>query len=414
MPVMKLKIPTYAAAVISALEENGYEAFAVGGCVRDTLLGREPEDWDITTNARPDEIRRLFSFLYGFSAIPTGIAHGTVTVLSEGKPVEVTTYRIDGEYSDHRRPDSVEFCYRLKDDLARRDFTVNAMAYSETEGLIDPFGGQEDLKNGIIRCVGDPKRRFSEDALRIIRAVRFASVLGFKVEEKTAEAALDMRGELAFVSRERVSAEFSKLICGKKAAAVLAKFWEVAEEIFPRIVCHDPRKTVDSIKKLKDEPLAVMLSAVLWDTEVVDAKAMLRGLRFDKKTCTRVAVILENRNFSGETKTDIKKLCRKIGTEAAEDLLKLLCARLQQDSRLIDYLWEIRKNGECVSVSSLAVNGKDVLPFGVDGANVGKILDYILDKVVEGELENNRDVLMPAIEKYIYCMEKNNERGTSL
>ncbi len=411
---MKLNVPTYAAAVISALEENGYEAFAVGGCVRDTLLERVPNDWDVTTNARPDEIRRLFSFLYGFSAIPTGIAHGTVTVLSEGKPVEVTTYRIDGEYSDHRRPDSVEFCSELKSDLARRDFTVNAMAYSKTAGLVDPFGGRADLEKGVIRCVGDPRRRFSEDALRIIRALRFASVLGFGIEEKTAEAAFDMRGELALVSRERVSAEFSKLICGKDAATVLEQFYGVVEVIFPRIVCYDLEKLVDSVKNLAGESLPLMLSALLWDTADADVKTMMRELRFDKKTCNRVSVILENKGFSGKTKTDVKRLCRKIGTDAAEEVIKLLYVRSRKDICLIRYIEEIKAGGECVSVSELAVGGKDVLSLGASGASVGKILDYILDKVVEGELENHRETLIPAIEKYVFVMEKNNERGTSL
>ncbi len=411
---MKINVPAYASAVISALEENGYEAFAVGGCVRDTLLGRVPNDWDITTDARPDEIRRLFSFLYGFSAIPTGIAHGTVTVLSEGKPVEVTTYRVDGEYSDHRRPDSVEFCSELNSDLARRDFTVNAMAYSEAAGLVDPFGGCDDLEKGVIRCVGDPRRRFSEDALRILRAFRFAAVLGFGIEEKTAEAALDMKGELALVSRERVCAEFSKLICGKAAAAVLEQFFCVAKEVFPRIAFHDSARMNESVKSLTGEPLPLMLSALLWDTEHSDVKTMLRELRFDKKTCNRVSVILENKDFKGKTKADVKTLCRKIGTEAAEDVIKLLAARLVCEDFLFDCLEEIKKNGECVSVSQLAISGKDVLLLGVDGKDVGKTLDYILDKVVADELENNREQLISAIEKYIFSMEKNNERGTSL
>ncbi len=412
--MMKLDIPPYASAVVDVLWESGYEAFVVGGCVRDILIGRIPNDWDVTTNARPDEIRRLFSFLYGFSAIPTGISHGTVTVLSEGKPVEVTTYRVDGKYSDHRRPDSVEFCSELECDLARRDFTINAMAYSESNGVVDPFGGCDDLEKGIIRCVGEPRRRFSEDALRILRALRFASVLGFSVEEKTASAVLDMRGELLLVSRERVCAEFSKLICGKDAAAVLGRFFGVVEEIFPRIVCYDPVRLFDSMKNLVGEALSLMLSALLADTAVSDVKAMMRELRFDKKTCERVSVILENKGFSGKNRTDVKRLCRKIGIDAAEDVIRLLIARGEGEGCLIDCLEEIKRGEECVSVAGLAVDGKDVLSLGADGRAVGKILDYILDKVVDGELENHREKLILAIENYICSMEKSNERSTSL
>ena len=402
---MMLNIPPYAAAVIEALEKNGHEAFAVGGCIRDTLLGRTPNDWDVTTSARPDEVRRLFSFLYGFSAIPTGIAHGTVTVLSEGKPVEVTTYRIDGEYTDHRRPDSVEFCKDLESDLSRRDFTVNAMAFSGSVGLVDPFGGADDLKGRIIRCVGDPKRRFSEDALRILRAVRFASVLGFDVESKTAEAALGMRGELSLVSRERVCSELSKLICGVKAAEVADKFFPIIEEILPNLRVIDRCLLTDSLEKLKGEHLPLMLSALLTECDADEARAMLRELRFDKKTCSRASLILENRGFVPDSKAAVKRLCRNIGTEAAEDVIRLGIARSEIAAFALCYLEEIRLLNECVSIPQLLVDGGDIRSLGADGRTVGQILDYILDKVIEGELENSRDALIPAIKQYIYNLE---------
>ena len=209
---MKIHVPPFAAAVIGKLGAGGYEAYAVGGCVRDTMLGRAPNDWDVTTSALPETTLSLFSCADGFKAVPTGIAHGTVTVISGGEPVEVTTFRVDGKYSDHRRPDSVGFTGRLEEDLARRDFTINAMAYSPERGLIDPYGGLRDLGDRIIRCVGEPERRFDEDALRILRALRFASTLGFEIDDQTAEAAVRLRALILDISRERVSAELEKLV----------------------------------------------------------------------------------------------------------------------------------------------------------------------------------------------------------
>ena len=220
---MELALSRGAAYVLCALRAAGYEAYVVGGCVRDSLLGRRPGDWDVTTSALPEETKAVFS---GAPVIGTGVRHGTVAVLVGGEPVEITTYRVDGPYSDGRRPDSVAFTRSLREDLARRDFTVNAMAWSPETGLVDPFGGADDLRGKSIRCVGDPARRFQEDALRILRALRFSSSLGFSIEPETAAALRADRARLGKVSAERIAAELVKLVCGAGAPRVLREFPE--------------------------------------------------------------------------------------------------------------------------------------------------------------------------------------------
>ena len=205
--MMKIEMPKQVSKIIRTLEEHGFEAFAVGGCVRDSVLGRRPNDWDITTSAMPWQTKKLFK-----KTVDTGIQHGTVTVLQDGIGYEVTTYRIDGEYEDGRHPKEVVFTENLREDLRRRDFTINAMAYSERAGLVDAFGGMEDLKNGIIRCVGDPRERFTEDALRVMRAVRFSGQLGFSIEENTREAARELAPNLKKISAERIQTELVKLL----------------------------------------------------------------------------------------------------------------------------------------------------------------------------------------------------------
>ena len=214
------EIPKYVRDVLTALETAGYEAWCVGGCVRDTLLGRTPGDWDVTTNALPEETMTVF----GAHAFPTGLKHGTVTVRADHQSVEITTYRVDGAYHDHRRPDSVAFTESLKEDLRRRDFTVNAMAMDLRGELRDPFGGQADLKAGVLRCVGEPDRRFDEDALRILRGLRFAAVLGFVLEPDTAAGIHRNRGLLRDIAAERIQAELWKLLCGNAAAEVLRAY----------------------------------------------------------------------------------------------------------------------------------------------------------------------------------------------
>lgn len=229
---MTMDMPKNVDTAINLLQSAGFEAYAVGGCVRDSLLGKTPNDWDITTSAKPEDMKSVFA---DFHCIDTGIKHGTVTVVIDGEPLEITTFRLDGEYEDNRHPKSVTFTSDLGADLGRRDFTVNAMAYSKMTGTVDLFGGQNDLKNGIIRCVGDPDRRFNEDALRILRALRFASALDFEIEEKTAQSLLKNRALLGNISEERIAKELLKLVCGKGAKRILTDFAPVLFEILPEL-----------------------------------------------------------------------------------------------------------------------------------------------------------------------------------
>lgn len=229
---MTMDMPKNVDIAINLLQSAGFEAYAVGGCVRDSLLGKTPNDWDITTSAKPENMKSVFA---DFHCIDTGIKHGTVTVVIDGEPLEITTFRLDGEYEDNRHPKSVTFTSDLGADLGRRDFTVNAMAYSKMTGTVDLFGGQNDLKNGIIRCVGDPDRRFNEDALRILRALRFASALDFEIEEKTAQSLLKNRALLGNISEERIAKELLKLVCGKGAKRILTDFAPVLFEILPEL-----------------------------------------------------------------------------------------------------------------------------------------------------------------------------------
>lgn len=229
---MTMDMPKNVDIAINLLQSAGFEAYAVGGCVRDSLLGKTPNDWDITTSAKPEDMKSVFA---DFHCIDTGIKHGTVTVVIDGEPLEITTFRLDGEYEDNRHPKSVTFTSNLGADLGRRDFTVNAMAYSKKTGTVDLFGGQNDLKNKIIRCVGDPDRRFNEDALRILRALRFASALDFEIEEKTAQSLLKNRALLGNISEERIAKELLKLVCGKGAKRILTDFAPVLFEILPEL-----------------------------------------------------------------------------------------------------------------------------------------------------------------------------------
>ena len=391
---MKFDIPKYAAEVISALEANGYEAYAVGGCVRDTILGKEPNDWDVTTSAHPEKTLEIFSSPGGFKAMPTGTQHGTVTVIRSGMSVEVTTFRIDGEYSDSRHPDSVSFTDKLSADLARRDFTVNAMAYSENRGLVDLYGGEADLNAKIIRCVGEPTERFREDALRILRALRFSSVLDFEIEKATGEAALRLRESLSNVSRERIAAELAKLVCGKGAARILRDFLPVIKEILPDIRIDDFDKICASTESLYPASAPLMLAALLADCEPTYVSESLRSLRFDGATvslCHEIALHLAD---DIQTITDVKHLCRDVGFGTAKDILRLKIARGEADISLLDLLSRIIARDECVSLAGLNIGGDELLSLGASGREIGDILNELLENVITGELQNEKTALL--------------------
>lgn len=385
---MELTLPCGAAYVLRALRAAGHEAYVVGGCVRDSLLGRVPVDWDVTTSALPEETKAVFS---GAPVIETGIRHGTVTVLVDGEPVEITTYRVDGPYSDGRRPDSVAFTRSLREDLARRDFTVNAMAWSPETGLADPFGGADDLRGRVIRCVGDPARRFGEDALRILRALRFSAALGFSVEAKTAGALRAGRALLGRVSAERIAAELVKLVCGENAPAVLRAFPEVIAQVLPAWDC-----APDALGRAPADPPVRL--AMLFSSEAA-AEAALRRLKFDHRTLRAVKALLAFRSAPlGEDRPAARRMLRAVGPEGFRRLLAMRAAYGEPLAGVERTLGEVLADGDCWSLDALAVKGGDLLAAGVPaGPELGRTLSALLDAVVNGRCPNERAALLKLV-----------------
>lgn len=436
-----MEIPANVRDVLAALERAGREAWCVGGCVRDALLGREPEDWDVTTSALPEETLAIF----GDRAVPTGMKHGTVTVRTEQGAVEVTTFRVDGEYHDHRRPDSVTFTSSLEADLARRDFTVNAMAVNLRGELRDPFGGREDLARRTLRCVGEPERRFQEDALRILRGARFAAALGFGESRETREAMDRSAGLLRDVAAERIQVELVKLLCGPCAREALERHPLVIGSFWPEIlpmVGFDQRNIhhcfdvwLHSTAALGAVPPAAELrcAALLHDVgkpavftldgngvghfyshgavSQVLADRMLRRLRFPTAFRERtVRLVAWHDRDIPRTDKGVRRALRLLGEEELRLLLDLKRAdnlaqapayrgrqaEIQKGEEILDRLLE---EAACFSLKQLAVRGRDLLALGLSGPAVGRALEALLGKVVDGELPNRREALLEYIQK---------------
>ena len=398
-------IPENVRFVIDALEKGGYEAYIVGGCVRDMLMGRSPHDYDITTGARPEQIKECFP---SSKVIETGIKHGTVTIVSGGENIEVTTFRTDGEYKDHRRPESVSFSDRLSDDLSRRDLTVNAMAYSDRTGIIDLFGGERDLREHLIRCVGDPRLRFEEDALRIMRALRFASVLGFDIHEDTAAAVREMKGLLDAVSRERISSELEKLLCGCDVYEILTAFPGVFVRIVPEL-----SDTVDNgrwelaARRIKCSPNDRLIRLALLLCEAsAPAGSILRALKTDRHTfSTANFLVSHHKDIPAADMPSAKRLLRDSGKERAFLLADMIgsialadgdAKRVSEVQKMRSLLNEIISSGQCYSADTLAFDGKDAAEAGFTGKGIGKIIAYLLDEVIDGKLPNEHEVLYAA------------------
>lgn len=437
---LDITLPTPVARALSVLEACGYEGYTVGGCVRDSLLGRAPNDWDITTNATPEEMKVCFKDL---RVIETGIRHGTLTVIVDGMQLEITTYRNDGEYLDNRHPVQVTFSKNIEDDLSRRDFTVNAMAYHPQKGFVDLFGGGEDLQNRIIRAVGDAKTRFEEDGLRILRAIRFASVLDFDIAEDTAKAVHACKNLLSGIAAERIREELCKLICGRGAVRILREYIDVISVFLPELArcvgfeqntkyhCYDVfEHTLQALSLCKDADLITCLGILLHDigkplcyTEdeqgghfkghapvgVEITKEVLSRLRFDNETIRRMELLVEWHDIplSAEKKR-VKRLLQKLSDE---DILRLLeikrCDRLAHapdfremppDLALIpSVMEEIRAEDACLSLRTLAIGGDDLMALGVPkGKQIGELLHALLDDVIEERLPNEKEALLQA------------------
>ncbi len=388
--------------IINTLEKNGYEAYAVGGCVRDAIIGKEPNDWDITTNATPMQVKKLFKH-----TIDTGIQHGTVTIMIHKVGYEVTTYRIDGKYADGRHPDKVEFTVSLKEDLKRRDFTINAMAYNDTKGIIDLFGGIEDLKEGIVKCVGNPYNRFDEDALRILRAFRFAAVLNFDVEEKTKKAAGDLAENLNKISKERIRTELDKLIMSdtpeklmeaRKCGLLKYILSEVEDDINIELVKAMPKNNY------------MKWAALLYHREEEEVSKILKKLKFDNKTvniCKRI--VGYSKDFRNIYKENVRVAAHEVGVDIFDKFLEFskVCINLQDwkggeypdNSDYINNIEHLYKkvidDGDCLSLKELAVKGGDLMEIGVPkGAKLGEILNILLYKVLDNPKYNNREKLL--------------------
>ncbi|MBQ8380589.1 MAG: CCA tRNA nucleotidyltransferase [Clostridia bacterium] len=382
---MKIAMPKNAEKIIDKLMNSGHIAFIVGGCVRDSILGREANDFDITTSATPDETKALFE-----RTIDTGIAHGTVTVIMEGEPYEVTTFRVDGEYNDSRHPDSVTFTKRIEDDLARRDFTVNAMAYNYTHGIVDVFSGMDDLRRRVIRAVGDPKQRFSEDALRILRAIRFSSVLDFDIEEKTAAAARALSGNLALVSGERIFAEMRKLIGGKRAYRILIDFCDIIKVFLPEF---DPERLPPE-KKFLALGLEYRMAALLSSLGKSGLEEARQRLKMDNKTYLLADAVMSAKNPSDASEVSLKLHLIKYGDEVARASVAIGSAYgLYPETALsdIDRLIAIDTPR---TLSHLAIGGKDAMAIGIMGKEIGKALGRALTAVAMGLVENEKDELI--------------------
>lgn len=445
----EIVMPKKAASIISRLEQAGYEAYAVGGCVRDSLIGRAPEDWDITTSAAPEQVKALFP-----RTIDTGIAHGTVTVMLGRDGYEVTTYRIDGSYQDGRHPSSVCFTSELREDLRRRDFTINAMAYHPQRGVIDIFGGMRDLQNGIIRCVGVPQERFGEDALRILRAVRFSAQLGFEIDAATLEAARQLAGTLEKVSQERIQVELNKLLLSPNpdAVRILAETG-IARVILPELdrMLQTPQIHPYHMYNVGEHTIAVLRAApaekyLRWaallhdvgkpDTMTVDdggithfyghcehgaklARGVLRRLKFDNDTIETVSRLVRWHDYRCPLE---KKAIRRAVNRIGEDIFRMELALMRADAcgkreekrgqiltelETVEAIYEqIVQEGECTSLKSLAVNGNDLIVQGIPaGPRLGAILAALLEEVLNDSSRNERGWLLRRAQE-LYRQEK--------
>lgn len=368
--------------LLDKLASAGFSAYVVGGAVRDRLCGRAVSDFDIATSALPEETKAVFS---SYVVIETGLKHGTVTVVIDHRPYEITTYRVESEYTDSRRPDSVSFVRDLKEDLARRDFTVNALAYSPKEGIIDLFGGISDLENGVIRAVGDPFKRFSEDALRILRAIRFASVLGFSIESGTSSAIFALSDTLTKVSPERILAELKKTLCGKNAQTVINEYLPVIEKVIP------VSGNAENVSLLPAD--FSMRFACLCGDSSAQALSLLRA---DNETKKNVRLLLNSAPIPCDP-IELKRYVSALGREEALLVAPYRRALYGEDPEMKTE--KLLSSNECLFLSDLAVNGSDLTELGFKGKAVGELLAVLLNAVLSGKAENRKELLMEIADK---------------
>lgn len=387
------KLPEGAEFVLKRLHSAGYQAYVVGGCVRDTLLGRAPKDWDINTNALPHEMQRVFADCH---VIETGLQHGTLTVMYQHEPYEVTTFRVDGEYTDHRHPDEVVFVSDVREDLSRRDFTVNAMAWSPETGVVDAFGGQQDLQRQLIRCVGEPEKRFDEDALRIMRALRFAAVYGFSIDPATDAAIHALAHTLVGVAAERIRMELVKLLCGEGAGDILRAYPDVLRVIMPQLAQVDWLSTVAAVEKAPATEI-LRLAMLLHQLSPEDAKAVLLSLKPDNFTRDQALLLVTHNAYDFQpTRHSLLTALSLFGEEVVRQLLIVRQAKGADVGELTAILEAALADGICYAVKDMAVGGRDLMALGAKGKAVGECLSYLLSLLIAEELPNDREALLAA------------------
>lgn len=413
---MKIEMPSEVKFIISELESHEYEAFAVGGCIRDSLLGRTPNDWDITTSAKPEEVKEIFH-----RTVDTGIKHGTVTVLIGKKSFEITTYRVDGAYTDGRHPESVRYSKYLKEDLRRRDFTINAFAYNDEVGLRDEFYGFRDMEWKIIRAVGNAEDRFSEDALRMMRAIRFAAQLGFNIELNTYNAIIKLAPNIKKVSAERIQVELTKTLMSDHPEVTIeyAKtglFVEILPVLYDTLSGISAQKTLELLKYV---PRMVIMryAALLRYRTPEEARDVLRKLKLDNFTINTVTKLVEYQNDINDVIEENDISVREAIHKYETDLLELMFVFAEADGRMkreytgfnsrgrnvhlktIKKLYdEILERGDCVDLKGLAVNGSDLMELGIVGEQIGETLNWLLHIVMENPALNNKNTLISFVE----------------
>lgn len=441
---MNITIPHYTRIAMEILNKNGFRAYAVGGCIRDSLLGKAPHDWDICTDCLPEKMKEIFS---GFRTIDTGIRHGTVTVMIENELVEITTFRSDGEYENHRKPAQVEFVGNLEQDLMRRDFTVNAMCCDIDGKIYDYYGGREDLKNHMIRCVGEAEERFEEDALRILRGLRFASVLGFQIEADTRKAIFEKKRFLEHISAERIRDELTKLICGKSAERILNEYRDIIGVIIPEIIpCFDfeqnnPHhcytvwehiaKSVSYVRPGVIIRTAMLLhdigkpQAATRDENGIShfkkhqyisaemARDILKRLKFDNRSIDYIHdLIWEHDNRIPPQISSVKRFVSKYDFQFVFDYLELRRGdtyaqseykrkeKLRELDEIASIAIELMEQDACLKISDLAVDGNDLIKLGLEGKEIGEWLQRLLELVIDDKLCNVKQNLLDYIKEH--------------
>lgn len=407
---MEMNLPMNVKIVLEALHNNGHLAYVVGGCVRDFLLGKEPKDYDVATSALPEQIMDVFK---GYEVIPTGLQHGTVTVVVGGTPIECTTFRVEIGYSDGRHPDNVLFALSVEDDLMRRDFRMNAIAYNPWHGLVDPYNGIKDLENKTIRCMGNPYDRFNEDGLRVLRALRFAAQLGFDIEDETAKAIHDCKHLLDNISRERIQSELCKILesnhCG---CEVLTEYQDVVGMFLPNTkVRHLQQVYMEKLGCISTDESDDIISrlAILFNHDVQNTYASLKELKFSNEIVSYVTQLVSHSTFElPMLKHEMKALMCNMSLEQIRRLIfiRKTKAMTPEDNYFVvkaeSLLNEILENDECYSLKQLAVNGNDLIERGVpQGKEIGDFLMVLLEMVIVGNIKNNREELLEMVDEII-------------